>query len=277
MDLQESIVVEETDTSSKCNGTIQVLVDYREAKLIDALNKILPIEPISTNLEIGDIQIKGSSNSSNSSNSFTLLFERKAGNDLAASIKDHRYSEQKKRILSALPPHACTYILEGSVFGNQRSISTSTYNANISQTILESAMIHTMYRDKMHVITTPDINATASFIASVYAKCVAHPEYFISDSTRVTSSECEYASTLKTKTKKIENIDKHTCYLMQLSQIPGVSYKIAKEIATVYPTYQTLLSTLQACSTEKEKLKILTSINMIAMKKARTILEFIIT
>lgn len=277
MDLQESIVVEETDASSKCNGTIQVLVDYREAKLIDALNKILPIEPISTNLEIGDIQIKGSSNSSNSSNSFTLLFERKAGNDLAASIKDHRYSEQKKRILSALPPHACTYILEGSVFGNQRSISTSTYNANISQTILESAMIHTMYRDKMHVITTPDINATASFIASVYTKCVAHPEYFISDSTRVTSSECEYASTLKTKTKKIENIDKHTCYLMQLSQIPGVSYKIAKEIATVYPTYQILLSALQACSTEKEKLKILTSINMIAMKKARTILEFIIT
>jgi len=191
MDLQESITtdtepVKETHEKYK----IQVLVDYREAKLIDALTKILPIEPISTNLEIGDIQIKGLSNSTNSSNSFTLLFERKAGNDLAASIKDHRYSEQKKRILSALPSHACTYILEGSIFGSQRSI----YNANISQTILESAIIHTMYRDKMHVITTPDINATASFIASVYAKCVAHPEYFINDSTRVMTSECECLS-----------------------------------------------------------------------------------
>jgi ERCC4-type nuclease len=277
MDLQESITtdtepVKETHEKYK----IHVLVDYREAKLIDALTKILPIEPISTNLEIGDIQIKGlsnSTNSTNSTNSFTLLFERKAGNDLAASIKDHRYSEQKKRILSALPPHACTYILEGSIFGSQRSI----HNANISQTILESAIIHTMYRDKMHVITTPDVNATASFIASVYTKCVAHPEYFSSDVAGVTSSKCEYASTLKTKTKKIENIDKHTCYLMQLSQIPGVSYKIAKEIATVYPTYQTLLGALHACSTEKEKLKILTSINMIANKKARTILEFIVT
>ena len=63
---------------------------------------------------------------------------------------------------------------------------------------------------------------------------------------------------------------------MQLSQIPGISYKIAKEIAAVYPSYKELLSTLTSCETDKEKLSILTGINMIAAKKAQKILDYVL-
>jgi len=258
-----------------------VLVDYRETQLLEILNSILPFPPKSVNLDIGDIHIVG--------DGVQLLFERKSASDLAASIKDHRYSEQKARILSTYPPHKCTYIIEGVGFGEQQLPKTLSKTQTISKSTLDGAMIHTLYRDRMHVITTANVACTAEFIKNVLSKCMANPHYFKAtqqlqnigdptpDNQHPQTSTCqEYVATLKHKTKKIDNIDKATCYIMQLSQIPGVSYKIAKEIAAIYPSYTQLLSTLNSCDTDKEKLNILTGINMIAAKKAQKIIDFIL-
>jgi len=251
---------------------VRIVIDYREAALISALTALcsdntvdLAIE--TKNLELGDVHIigrRGSIGESGESgnNEFTLLFERKAGNDLAASIKDGRYAEQKARILGALPPHACTYILEG--------LTGAGTGGGMSQSTLDGAIIHTMYRDRMHVVHTEDVAETATFIKTVALKCVAHPQYF-----SAVNCNSDYVSTLKPKTKKKDNIDKATCYLLQLCQIPGISHTIAKEIAEAYPTYFGLVSAINACADAKAQVTLLKRIKMIADKKAKTIVEFI--
>jgi len=275
---------EQTQTQTQAQEQIeptQIIVDYREAKLLEHLGQLLPSghTPVTSNLDIGDVLIKG--------DGFTLLFERKTVSDLAASIKDRRYSEQKARILSTLPPYACTYVLEGCALGQSTSPSP-----HMTQSVYEGAVIHTMYRDKMHVVTTKDVHATAAFICSVLGKCLANPHYFKQHSHSnaaqsahmngenqvdgiINCPSADYVATLKHKTKKSENIDKYACYIMQLCQIPGISSTIAKEIATVYPTYGLLIKTLSECETYKEKMAALTMIKMIATKKARTIIDYI--
>jgi ERCC4-type nuclease len=266
---------------SEVSQVCQVHVDYRETALINLLNASslgLSGAVQSKQLYLGDIQILGNINGHN----VHLLFERKTTQDLAASIVDGRYREQKARILSAFPPHLCTYIIEGSRFGEHT-------NLRISQATYDGAIVHTMYRDKMHVVFTNDVKDTANFICSIVDKCNAHPEYFS------LSVSCEggaggegeevavgggvggheYVSLLKHKTKKKDNIDKLTCYILQLCQIPGLSHKIAQEIANKYPSYVEFITALKDCPDDGTRIKLLKQINMIAEKKAKTIVEFV--
>jgi ERCC4-type nuclease len=281
----------------------EVIVDYRESSLIRAFGTHIGYTIKSQNLELGDVQIVGNVNGYE----IRLLFERKTVSDLAASIVDGRYKEQKARVLSSFPPHMCTYIIEGGRFG-----AHPEGNLRISKAAYDGAIIHTMYRDKVHVICTDDVHSTARFICSVVDKCMAHPEYFgIATATTIAtttataemevdgscgdcgnSGDCgdtidkmvvavavaheqAYASLLKHKSKKKDNIDKLTCYIMQLCQIPGLSYKIAKEIANKYPSYGEFIGALKECSDEASMIKLLKQINMIAEKKAKTIVDFV--
>lgn len=262
------------DETQPIINTLQIYVDYRETKLLYELNLLLPSVTLSQNLELGDILIV-----STGTYPFTLLFERKAGNDLESSIKDRRYSEQKKRILASYLPHKCTYIIEG----------LGTINdANDSKYILNSAIIHTLYRDNMHVIHTVNVKETANFIKSVYTRCKAHPEYFITPDIQPTSNSgtmdgsntylsntYNNSACVKIKSKKSDNIDVRTCYILQLCQIPGISHIIATEISQIYPTYCSLVDALRGCDTTTEKIKLLKRINMIADKKATKIVEYI--
>ena len=216
---------------------MRLLIDCRESRLITLLNEIdVPFE--TQNLELGDIQIVAPD--------FTLIFERKAGNDLEASIKDGRYQEQKARLLGL----RCTYILESTQIDTEAK---------------QSAVIHTMYRDNMHVVFTRDLSETGGFIKNVYQRCVLHPEYF-SGTTTLTS----YLNTLKSK--KSENINPAGCWILQLSQIPGISIVIAKSISQVYPTMGHLVDSLR---TSENPVKLLSKIDKIAVKKAAKILEYL--
>ena len=216
---------------------MRLLIDCRETRLITLLNEIdVPFE--SQNLELGDIQIVAPD--------FTLIFERKAGNDLEASIKDGRYQEQKARLLGL----RCTYILESTQIDTEAK---------------QSAVIHTMYRDNMHVVFTRDLSETGGFIKNVYQRCLAHPEYFSG-----ASLAGSYLNTLKSK--KSENINPENCWILQLSQIPGISTTIAKSISQVYPTMAKLLDALRSSDNPA---KLLSQIDKIAGKKAAKILEFL--
>jgi len=216
---------------------MRLLIDCRETRLITLLNEIdVPFE--SQNLELGDIQIVAPD--------FTLIFERKAGNDLEASIKDGRYQEQKARLLGL----RCTYILESTQIDTEAK---------------QSAVIHTMYRDNMHVVFTRDLSETGGFIKNVYQRCLAHPEYFSG-----ASLAGSYLNTLKSK--KSENINPENCWILQLSQLPGISTTIAKSISQVYPTMAKLLDALRSSDNPA---KLLSQIDKIAGKKAAKILEFL--
>jgi len=239
---------------------VKLIIDNREHKLIEEL-RIKNIEFEIKCLEIGDIHIVNEE-----APIFTLVFERKTLSDLSSSIKDGRYREQKIRMVNSFPPHNCCYIIEGY----QRSGLDSKYGLSLGSSdssAIDGAIIYSMFRDKVHVIFSQNVEDTALWIKCIYDKCYKNPEKFDSSA----NINLEYLDAVKIKSKKSQNIDKNTCYLMQLCQIPGISNKVAKEISKIYPTLNSLLDAIK----EPNIVELLTKIPMLGAKKVATILEYL--
>ena len=233
-----------------------ITIDNREHECIEYC-KEKNININVSQLEVGDMIIEHEST--------LLIFERKTMSDLAASIKDGRFREQKQR-LKQYPFHRITYIIEGNSFESLSSYSTMY---GISTTSLQSALLSLSYRDGFHVIYTSSISETMAYLLLLYKKLMEHPEKI--QFTQSEPTEESYLATLKVKTKKIENITPSVCFSLQLSQIPGISTKLAKDIIIAYPTMILLLQALQ----EKGS-KALVDVPGIGNKKAKTICGFLL-
>lgn len=239
---------------------VSIIIDNRETKLYTNLNerdldiykdKII-IEK--RQLDIGDIHIIF--------NDITYIYERKTVNDLLSSVKDGRYKEQKHRLLASSTNN--NYIIEGDTITSHKNFS--------NQKLLTSIYLNSIYRDKINVFFTSNIDDTCTFILLLATKMIEKPENFINYNHDINH---DYIDVCKIKTKKSSNIDKDTCYLLQLSQIPTISKEIAKKIKEVYPSMSTLLQTLETKSDLKEKIKLLSSIDSIGSKKATIIIEYL--
>jgi len=241
---------------------ISIIVDNRETKLykylierdLDIYKDKVFIEK--SQLDIGDIHIKF--------NNTTYIYERKTVNDLLSSVKDGRYKEQKHRLLAS-DAASINYIIEGD------NITSSKNFAN--QKLLTSIYLNSIYRDKINIFFSLNTEDTCTFILLLAIKIIDKPENFILNSN---NNQEDYIDICKIKTKKCSNIDKDTCYLLQLSQIPTISKEIAKKIKEVYPTLLNLIQSLQSESDIKERMKLLTSIDGIGNKKAAIIIEYLI-
>lgn len=200
-------------------------------------------------LDIGDIHIVSPDGATR------LIMERKTLADLAASVKDGRYKEQKTRMLAAVPAHHITYIIEG---GNMNPSD----GHGLSRSSFMGAFIHSMYRDGVHVVWTANVHQTAQWIADVAEKLAGMKI------TATAAAEPSYVQCLRAKTRRQDNLDPRTVYLLQLAQIPSVNVKIAEAIAAHYPT---LCDLVQAVATAADPIALLTSIPLIGAKKAATI------
>jgi ERCC4-type nuclease len=128
---------------------------------------------------------------------------------MLSSINDGRYKEQKKRMIDNY--NDCIYIIENdNIFTKDNKLS--------------SAYINMMIRDKITVLFASSIYDTIDIIFLIYNKLLESPDRF-------KKSQLEYVDCIKPKIKKIENIDKKTCLILQLSQIPTISTKLAKLIS----------------------------------------------
>lgn len=233
----------------------EIHVDFRETEVLSALQSheeanTVPI--VSQNLQVGDIQIK-------CSNGIILIFERKTLADLAASVKDGRYKEQKYRLLSSAPSHHITYIIEGGcpLQSDKHGLSSNAY---------QGVFMNTMYRDGIHVLFVKDHIETAKWVTNVAKRCAE-------DSTKFVVTEKEYVHHCKGKTRKSDNITPRTCYIMQLCQVPGVSKVVAENIANEYPSMPKLTTMLHESSNAVAEL---CKLPMIGKKKAQVIYDFLI-
>ena len=242
---------------------IKIIIDNREKQLYTNIKeRDLDIykDKIEINVEqldIGDIHIYFSYNDNN----YLYIYERKTSNDLISSIKDGRYKEQKLR-LKASNAISINYLIEGDSI-------TSIKNKN-NQKILTSAYIHTLYRDKINVIFTSNIEDTITFLLLLSSKIIDKPENFININN---DNTVNYIDNCKIKTEKNKNIDKYTCYLLQLSQIPSISKEIAKNISSIYPSLSILLKTL---NDSDDKIGLLMKIDKIGKTKAITIINYLL-
>jgi ERCC4-type nuclease len=239
---------------------VQIIVDSRETKLFSVLTE-RDLDIYKDNitiqkeqLELGDIHIIF--------NDIIYIYERKTVNDLLCSIKDGRYKEQKNRLLANSSNN--NYIIEGD---------TITSNKNFkNQKILTSAYLNSIYRDKINVFFTTNIDDTATFLLLLVSKIIEKPENYLNETSGITH---DYIDICKIKSQKNKNIDKDTCYLLQLSQIPGISKEIAKKIKEIYPTISSLIKNLEEQPDQKSKISLLTKIDKIGNQKATLIIDYL--
>tara|TARA_B000000475_G_scaffold267084_1_gene257709 strand:+ start:100 stop:771 length:672 start_codon:yes stop_codon:yes gene_type:complete len=223
---------------------MNVKIDTREKSLIETFKEYYSdIEISIEQLDIGDILI---------TNDFcNILIERKTICDALASIKDGRWKNQKQRILDNYDK--CLYIIENDdIFNNDRRLS--------------SAYINTLLRDRIPIIFTNSVSNTAKLIKLIYDKLKENPSRFVLEQTT-------YVNTLKTKIKKIENIDKRNCFILQLCQIPMINQKIAIKIAEEHSSMKDFIKTLEGWENPSEYLQ---AIDNIGAKKAEKIIEYLL-
>jgi len=231
------------------NNSVILTIDARERDLIEFCEKNL-IKFKKEALEIGDISISGN-------NIDTLLFERKTISDLVASIKDGRYKEQKQRIKSKFPFHRVTFIIEGSVKVLKSEKICGLYSKSVN-----SALISSRYRDGYHIIHTTDVADTMWNIMQIFDR--------FGDKTSFDPENGDYKSSIKVKTKKIENITPEFAYILQLSQLPGISVVIAQDIASIYPSFSKLILAIN-----EKGVKAFDIVKGIGKARVKTIIDYI--
>ena len=238
---------------------LKIIIDSRETNLFNNiierdLDKYTDkITIVKQQLEIGDIHIQ--------IDDLIYVYERKTINDLLSSVKDSRYKEQKSRLLSNYKN--VNYIIEGSDI----IASNNLHNQNL----LTSIYFNSTYRDNIKIFFTKNINDTITFLLMLSTKIIDKPHNFILNETQKT--EPDYIDICKIKSKKSDNIDKETCYLLQLSQIPNISKQIAKNIKDIYPSMKILINTL---ATSENPIELLMKIPNIGKQKANKIIEYLL-
>lgn len=221
---------------------LHMKIDTREHKIIELLLGS-DFNYIVEQLDVGDIHIVNDYS--------TVVIERKTIVDMNASINDGRYREQKIRMINNYDN--CIYIIENdSVFSTNKKLS--------------SAYINSMIRDKIQIFFTNGIEETVRLIKLIYQKMLDKPDRFL-------KNVCNYTDCLKTKKKRIDNIDKKTCFIMQLSQIPNISNKLAESIAEHHDSMNDLISNLNSWEDPVDYLKALPGIGK---NKAQKIIDYLI-
>lgn len=207
-----------------------LVIDYRERSLFDRLSrKVSEIE--SRNLHLGDIQFI--QKTPDGREYIRMILERKTIKDLAASIKDGRYLEQKKRLLAFRqenPEVRLGYLLEG-VYSFDPRFSVS----NIGNKTLSGAIINSSLRDNFTIWFSENENESDYFLENLYNRFKNDPQKYFDSHESLNIANKDYnedyvCAAVTTHTKKKENMNPKMCLIIQLSCIPGVSGKKAQDI-----------------------------------------------
>ncbi len=232
-------------------------IDYREKDMYEVFKKsgvpdgITLEEPC--NLDIGDIIIKTSGGDQ-------VIIERKRFDDLASSIKDGRYDEQKMRCMAYIQQQRTAggtcmliYLLEGDL----------TYCRNNSDVNMAlGAWISMELRDHVPVVRVLNMDEGVKWVCRLCERIKKKPDeilkgdgpkdrqvvstdiktvYLGGASGSIASESCvvnntdsnikqvtqgAYLGTIKTKKK--ENITPDTCSQVMLAVIPGMTSDTAK-------------------------------------------------
>lgn len=188
------------------------------------------------NLPMGDFVIKVD-------NVECLVIERKTLPDLAASLKDGRYKNQKARMLDTFGNQRIAYVFErfdGIHLRppNNDNSNTKVCVSGIATDALVSAVINTSVRDHIQCYHTSNINETINLVKNIFKRIEKNPEKYVSSNTILNTT---LNTTPNTQPVKLKNSTPHDCYIAQLCQIPGVSLKTAESIASIYPSFRSLI------------------------------------
>ena len=195
-------------------------------------------------LPIGDFIIK---------NGDIILFiiERKTISDLASSIIDGRFREQKQRLLDTMGgPDKIMYILEGEKELNYGAISKSTIN---------SCILNLIIKHQYKVLYTMDDMETYEMLLSLYNKLV----------------DTDFKKIVEGPIKLIKksHVLNNNPVVNMLSVIPGISINIAKKIEERYETLPILIESYNKLNDINEREKLLSDIKITDKRKIGVVLS----
>jgi len=193
---------------------MNIEIDYREKYLIELFEKNEGNKGVNYSvkpLDIGDIIIK------DEEDKVIYIIERKTTDDLACSILDGRYTEQKQRLLSNYNASDIIYIIEG---GNK------PYSKKIPYKTIMSSIISMNLRDKINVLRTNTLEETYINILLIVDKLISKKIVINKDMLNVEDKTADNMI----KVKKKDNMNENIYFLTILSQIPGCSITTAKKI-----------------------------------------------
>lgn len=217
---------------------MNIVIDNREGKLISLMEGMLSgnstMRMTCRNMELGDVALSDGRGND-------IIIERKTVADLAASIKDGRYAEQKQRLLAlrgacrassdeedsiASTKVHIAYIIEGDIDyadtqGSRHGMLNKAFITCITRMLLQ---------DKIAVFVTGSLKETAHLVLGLAERITEHPEKYFPLADRPGEQQQQYHPTV-VKTRRGENIDTRVAFLMQLSTIPSISLKMAETIA----------------------------------------------
>lgn len=195
------------------------------------------------NLDLGDFIFKYN-------NEVILIIERKTIEDLASSIKDGRYREQKSRLVSNYSLNKILYIIEGDLTLENKSVG---YN-KVSKKTIYSSLINLIIRDNIHTWTSHSIKHTIEFLENMMIKLEKQGDIILDKSNNYTNDLCKNINKVKKK-----NMTPEIVYRTQLCSIPGISNKFVDAIIDKYPNMTHMINSLSNLPKE-EQIKIIENI-----------------
>lgn len=141
---------------------------------------------------------------------------------------------------------------------------------------LESAIIHSIFRDDLKFMFSKNIEDTFYMIQSLIEHVQRNPSYFMPNQIYETSETNCYFNKQSIK-KTINNTE--TVNLNMFCQIPGVSMKTASGLIENFSTIYNMISTLKALDSQNEQLVLQNiKINSKKLNKriAQNILDFLL-
>jgi ERCC4-type nuclease len=234
-------------------GGPTLVVDIRERSLLVALATmtsdvadVLDATTVTSRvLDVGDVEIR-------IGDACALVVERKTVPDLIASMRDGRWSEQKRRMMDTAGKERVAYVIEGAGSlawdcDKERCIN------GMPASRVQGALTSLLLGHRVPVVFTRDVADTAAFLRRAATFLSTPPK---GSSGGYAGAACRASAV---RAKKRDNVDARQCYLQQLCQVPGVSYCLATAIADLdggvaFGSMRALIGTLEALPTHKARL-----------------------
>ena len=219
-----------------------IKLDCREIKLHELCQLHLAdhgdkIKIVSESLPLGDIIICDDTGKEK------VIIERKSLLDLAASIRDGRYTEQGYRLNQCeLHNHQIYYVVEGDLRYYK------PYKGLPDKKALLSAMVSISYFKGFSLYRTNNLEETAEWLVHFAAKLLKEgPDALPYYSGGIEQNNDAYSQVISKRIKK-DNITPDNIGEIMLSQIPNVSNLAAIAIMKKFSTFAILLENLHADS-----------------------------
>lgn len=241
-------------------------IDIREHSLQDSL-KLLEVDFIPTTLDVGDIDIRGVKGQ-------RFLFERKTIEDLASSLRDGRFKDQKDRLLGVLqrePMTSIAYIIEGKLGFNLKKI----IHGHVTVGSLISLLNTLQLKYRIPVVFTGGVSETSVYIQCIMKRLATEPDF--SPVSEGSNAGCFEHTSLLPKIASNRKTDRDSILISMLTAIPGVSHKISSFIIEWFHiTHGGIMKFIRNHSYQdfdKELLKIKVSSRSISKKIREMILD----